>query len=316
MRARDALAPTALPPPPLPRSPSPLACAGALSGVLSAFSITYGPSIQPLLAIIAGLMSLAVWLLSLERFFVFIPSAVMHGFTLGVAFIIAVNQLNFILGLPALPRHESFLANVAESLRNLAQTNWLAVVFFAAAFGALYTLSLRYGKVPWSIVLAGVGIIIGWMQGLNGPIATILSRYGDLDLQLVQISAIFTTGLNISTSDWISLLTGAASICVIAVLETLISAAIADRMTKTLFNQQREVMAVGLANLASGLAGGIPATAALARTALNIKSGATSRAAGIVSGLAIIILSTALFGLFKFLPLPVSPPSSSTSPSR
>jgi len=62
---------------------------------------------------------------------------------------------------------------------------------------------------------------------------------------------------------------------------------------------------VGLANLASGLAGGIPATAALARTALNIKSGATSRAAGIINGLTIIILSTALFGMFKYLPLPV-----------
>lgn len=66
----------------------------------------YGPGIQPLLAILAGIISLAVWLTRLDRFFVFIPSAVMHGFTLGVAFIIALNQLNFIFGLPKLPRHE------------------------------------------------------------------------------------------------------------------------------------------------------------------------------------------------------------------
>ena len=267
----------------------------------------------------------------------FIPSAVMHGFTLGVAFIIAVNQvggrsgksraaprarrrrpstpssffsapppqLNFILGLPPLPRHESFIANVAETLTNLAQTNFMAVAFFVVAFGGLYSLSLRYGKVPWSIVLAAAGIVIGWLQGPGGPIATIMSRYGNLQLSLVQVSPIFTSGLSIGLADWLHLFSGALSICVIAVLETLISAAIADRMTKTLFAQSQEVMAVGLANVASGLAGGIPATAALARTALNIKSGATSRAAGIVSGVSIIVLSTALFGLFKFLPLPV-----------
>jgi len=68
--------------------------------------VRYGPGIQPLLAILAGIISLAVWLTRLDRFFVFIPSAVMHGFTLGVAFIIALNQLNFIFGLPKLPRHE------------------------------------------------------------------------------------------------------------------------------------------------------------------------------------------------------------------
>jgi MFS superfamily sulfate permease-like transporter len=76
-------------------------------------------------------------------------------------------------------------------------------------------------------------------------------------------------------------------------------------LCRTLFNQSREVLSVGLANLASGLMGGIPATAALARTALNIKSGATSRASGIINGISILILSTVLFGAFRFLPLPV-----------
>ena len=185
---------------------------GALSGVLSSFSIRYGPGIQPVLAIMAGLMSLLVWLLRLERFFVFIPSAVMHGFTLGVAFIIAVNQLNFILGLPALPRHESFIANVAETLRNLAQTNILAVAFFAVAFGALYTLGKRYGKIPWAIVLAAAGIVVGLLQGPNGFSATILSRYGDLQLSLVQISPVFVSGLSIGFADWVALFTGALSI--------------------------------------------------------------------------------------------------------
>lgn len=76
-------------------------------------------------------------------------------------------------------------------------------------------------------------------------------------------------------------------------------------MACRLYNQKQEVLAIALCNSISGLAGGIPATAALARTALNIKSGATSRAAGIVNGIMIIILSTVLFNAFKYLPLPV-----------
>jgi MFS superfamily sulfate permease-like transporter len=65
------------------------------------------------------------------------------------------------------------------------------------------------------------------------------------------------------------------------------------------------VLSVGLANIASGITGGIPATAALARTSLNVKSGATSRGAGIMNGISIILLSTVLFSAFKFLPLPI-----------
>ena len=75
-------------------------------------------------------------------------------------------------------------------------------------------------------------------------------------------------------------------------------------MTKTKFNQRQEVFAVSLANVVSGMFGGIPATAALARTALNIKSGATSRVSGIISVISVVALSLVFLPSFKFLPLP------------
>jgi hypothetical protein len=75
-------------------------------------------------------------------------------------------------------------------------------------------------------------------------------------------------------------------------------------MTKTKFNQRQEVLAISLANIFSGLFGGIPATAALARTALNIKCGATSRVSGIISAFTVILLSLIFLPYFKFLPLP------------
>lgn len=201
-----------------------------------------------------------------------------------------------------------FVDNLVESLKNSDRANWFAIIFFIFSFGGMTVLQKKYGKIPWSIVLAGVGIIIGAVQDAMAwsvKLDTIKSRYGELEMSLVQIPELFTKGLDVTFSQWIHIFTGALSVAVVAVLETLISAHIADRMTKTLFNQRKEVLAIALCNMATGLAGGIPATAALARTALNIKSGATSRAAGIINGTFIVLLSTVFFGLFKYLPLPV-----------
>jgi MFS superfamily sulfate permease-like transporter len=195
-----------------------------------------------------------------------------------------------------------------ESLSNAHQINWFALFFFIASYAFLFTMQKRNGKIPWSIVLAAIGIVIGAVQeamSWSVQLATIKSRYGELEMSLVQIPALFSDGLDVPFSAWIHILQGSISIAIVAVLETLISAHIADRMTKTLFDQRKEVLAIAICNAASGMAGGIPATAALARTALNVKSGATSRGSGIINGLSIILLSTALFGMFKYLPLPV-----------
>jgi len=89
----------------------------------------------------------------------------------------------------------------------------------------------------------------------------------------------------------------------IGILETLISARIADTMTKTEHSQRREVLSFAAANIICGALGGIPATAALARTALNIKSGATSRVAGVINSICVLLLSLVFLRFFKFIPM-------------
>ena len=85
----------------------------------------------------------------------------------------------------------------------------------------------------------------------------------------------------------------------------MISARIADGMTKTKHNKNKEMLGLSLANIACGLAGGIPATAALARTSLNIRSGATHKISAGISSIFIIIISMALLGYFKYMPLAI-----------
>lgn len=274
---------------------------GALSGILVVLAIKFGVAVLPLLAIIAGVMTLIVYILRWERYIVFIPSSVVHGFTLGVAFIIGLGQINFALGLKGLPAHEKLVENVMESLAHIGATQGGTIALFAVGFAFLFVWRKFITKVPGVIVLAPVGILLGYLSqvGIIGvEFQTLFSKFGNISGSLWAIPKI-----SLVLNQEIFL--GAAAISVVAILETLMSAKIADNMTKTKHNTRKEVLGVGVANIFSGIFGGIPATAALARTSLNVKSGANNKMSATISSIFILIISVALLAVFKYLPLPV-----------
>lgn len=274
---------------------------GALSGILIVFGMTYGVAILPLLAILSGLFILLVYVLHWERYIIFVPSSVVHGFTLGVAFIIGLGQLNFALGLQGLASHEKLIENIQESVMHIDALQWSALTLFVVSIGFLFLWKKFYAAVPGVIVLAPAGIFLGYLSQMgivDMHLQTLFSKFGDISGSLWAIPKIsFIINQNI--------ITGALAISLVAILETLLSAKVADGMTKTKHNTRKEVFGVGLANVASGMFGGIPATAALARTALNIKSGANDRMSATISSIFIVIISVLFLSVFKFLPLPV-----------
>ncbi len=274
---------------------------GALSGILIVFAIKYGVSILPLLAILTGLMTLIVFLLRWERYIVFIPSSVVHGFTLGVAFIIALGQFNFAFGLKGLPVHEKLIDNLGESFSHLSSLHWATLILTISGLIFLFAWRKFYPKVPGVMVLAPIGILLGYLSQIgfiDVQFQTLFSKFGDISGNLFAIP-------NIS---WVinkEILMGAVAVSVVGILETLMSAKIADGMTKTKHNTRKEVLGTGLANIFSGLFGGIPATAALARTSLNVKSGANDKMSATISSVCILIISAIFLFIFKYLPLPV-----------
>ncbi|TSC82718.1 MAG: inorganic anion transporter, sulfate permease (SulP) subfamily protein [Parcubacteria group bacterium Gr01-1014_19] len=272
---------------------------GALSGILATYAIAHGVSALPMLAIMAGVIILIAFVLKLERYLVFVPASTIHGFTLGVAFIIGLNQLNFAFGLSNLPAHERFFENVLESLKHLSDISWPAFFIFSLFLLALFVLLKITPKVPGAIILAPIGIVIGYFADI-GKLPFTLQTLGD------RFGAI-TPSLFL-THDWFfdfHAIIPAATVALVAILETMLSAKIADGMTKTKYDRRKEMLGLGLANVASGLAGGIPATAALARTALNIKTGATGKTSATINSLAVALISLALLGYFVHIPLAV-----------
>jgi len=276
--------------------------AAALSGVLASFALNNGVTPLPWIAVFTGVLVLLAWMLHWEKYIAFIPGSVVHGFTLAVAFIIGLNQLNFALGLTGLPQHSEFIMNIIESLKHVGMAHLPTVGLFTAGLIFLFMWSKYMSWLPGPIPLAVIGIIVG-MLGANGigmdGIQTLYTKFGEFDTALIRLP-VFSTGM--FTREFIST---TFTVALIAMIETLLSAKVADGMTHTKFDKRKEMLGLGLANIASGFAGGLPATGVFARTAINVKSHATHRMSQGVNAVAVAAICLVFLAQFRYLPLAI-----------
>lgn len=295
---------------------------GALSGFLSAVVFRYGIHSLPYFALITGVLTLVIRNYGLAKYIDLFPVAVNEGFTVGVAVIILVNQLNPALGIGKFKTEnfiltnatnveiiqtevtthseDSLIHNLMNQLKHIDQMNPTAFLVFAACLGGLYYFIKTKPTIPWQAVAAIVGILLG-ASGLK--VETLYTKFGNVKLNIYDFSYIKnspTTMLN--PAAW----TDALPITFIAVLETLISAKIADAMTRSTFHKSNELRGLGYANILCGILGGVPITAALARTTLNIKSGATDKISSVINGVILFFIALVCMPLFKFLPMCVA----------
>lgn len=272
---------------------------GALSGIIATYVLLHGVESLPMMAILTGVIILIAYAFKLERYLILIPSSVIHGFTLGVAFIIGLGQFNSAFGLQGLPQHESFFENTIESFKHISSVSWPAFLVFAVFLIGLLAFKKILPKLPGAIILAPIGIVIGYLSETGRIpliIQTLGSKFGDITFKIFQSHSWAMSHETIKI---------AAVVALIATIETMLSAKIADGMTHTKHNERKEMFGLGMANIVSGLVGGMPGTAALARTSLNIKTGATHRTSAIISVAGVVIISGLLLGYFKYIPMAV-----------
>lgn len=275
----------------------------ALSWILVSFALVYWFSALPVIAFISGLFILICYILHLDRYIIFIPKSVVHGFTLWVAFIIILWQLNNILWLSWLEKTESLLKNTWVSLSHFAEIQWLIFIIFLLSTIFIFVWDKNIKKIPWSVIIAFLGIFIVFiLQKTNFPfqLITLWDQYPNINSSLFENTFFtFDKSILLNKSIWVISVTTA----VIAILETLLSWQIAQNMTKVKFNRSKEVFALSIANIVSWLMWWIPATAALARTALNIKSWANHKTSWIISSIIVWLIALFIFFLFKLLPV-------------
>ena len=272
---------------------------GALSGTIAAYGLLYGVNEIALLTIVAGIFIIAAYFLKLEQYLIFVPSSVIHGFTLGIAFVIGLSQLSCALGLKSIPHHQELIPNVIEVFKNFSKIAPLSLTLFSITLLFLLLFRAYKIRIPGALILTPFGIIIGYLSKTVLPFLSleILSdRYSDISFKLF---------LKPDLSWHPHVIQTAVIVALIAILETMLSARIADSMSHTKHNQRKEMLGLGLANLASGIMGGIPATAALARTSLNIKAHATSKASAILNAIFVALISFFLLRFFSYIPLAI-----------
>lgn len=288
--------------------------AWALTSILLAFALTNGPELLPLLAIVSWVMIIIISLLKITKYITLLPSTVLHGFLISVWVTIALWQLSAALWLnnPALHihQHKEIYMNLVEIVKNIWSTNIVALVVSLLWFSFLFITKRKYPSFPWVIVLTVVWVILWYLvsKGYLPNMLLLTDKYANLQFKLFEFP--FLKIRFDSIRQWIEiikpLLVTSLVIAIIAILETTISAKIAEKMTKQKFNKDKEVLWLWMSNLFSGLLWWLPSTAVFIRTALNIKSGATSKYSAWITAIFTLLIS-ALFltWCLKYLPFPI-----------
>lgn len=251
-----------------------------------------------LATLMAGTILLLAGLLRVGNLIAFVPEAVVNGFTIGIAVIIASGQLKDFFGLTAPHVSAEFLGKMQALWAARTTISWPAAAAGAAALGLLVVLRRLLPRVPGPIfVLGGVSLAV---FALHQGVDTIFSRYGELPNHLPM-----PTLPKITLARLTELLPSAFVIAFLAAIESLLSAMVADRMVEGARHRPNaEVLAQGWANVGSALFGGLPATGAIARTATNVRAGGRTPVAGMVHAATILAVMMAAAPLAGYLAMP------------
>jgi SulP family sulfate permease len=253
---------------------------GAMSAILIALSLRYGPEGVWVAGVIAGAIMLAIGLLRLGRFISFIPSAAIAGFTSGIALIIAIGQIDPLLGVTG-PPSESPALKIAEYITGPVQIDGHAVFLGLAVAGLMAMWPKAWGeKVPAAllgIVLAtAIVSALGWQvpQIGNVPRSIVLDKRLSLAL--------------IPWGDLRALILPAVAIAALGSVESLLCGAVASNATGVRLHANQELVAQGVGNILIPFFGGVPATAAIARTSVGIRAGGRTRVVGLMHALVLL----------------------------
>lgn len=256
---------------------------GAMTVVLVPIVATHGADGVLVVGLLAGLILVGLGYAGAGRWIRYVPVPVVEGFTLGIAAIIALQQLPAILGVEV--HADKVLDLSARSISTwTASPNWTPLVLATAVVLAILALAKVLPAWPGALLVVTA--------------ATVSDQF--LSLGLAPIGHI-PSGLpaprvpDVPWSDLDSLLMPAIAVAALAALESLLSASVADAMSVgQRHDSNRELVGQGVANLAAPLFGGIPATAAIARTAVNVRAGATSRLAALThAGVLLVVVLVA-----------------------
>lgn len=246
--------------------------------------------------LMAGLILIIAGLARIGTLIKYIPDPVTTGFTSGIAVVIMASQIPDLLGLTAPGVPAEFIPKLRALWAARETLSLPAVGLSAACVAAILLLRRHAPRVPGFLVATVAAAVVVALAGL--PVETLGSRFGDISAQLPAPDLSFWTWGKAA-----DVLPSALAIALLAGVESLLSAVVADQMTGRRHRSNMELTAQGVANVASAAMGGLPATGAIARTATSIRSGARSPVAGMLHAVFLLVFMLALAPAMRFVPM-------------
>jgi SulP family sulfate permease len=269
---------------------------GAFVVIVAGIVAKFGAGGLALVTLMAGAILIVMGLTGLGAAVRFIPRPVTIGFTNGIAILIASTQIKDFLGLKTGDMPSAFIPRLSVLFASLGTTNGSALGVAVASLVVILFWHRVTRRVPGSIVaMLGCTALVA-AAGI--PIETIGTKFGGIPTGFPKFSI-----PPFALQHLPALIPSALTVAVLAAVESLLSAVVADGMSGTRHNSNLELVGQGIANLASPLFGGIPATGAIARTATNIRSGARTPVAGMVHALTLLAILLVAAPLASYIPL-------------
>jgi SulP family sulfate permease len=269
---------------------------GAFVVIVAGIVTRFGLSGLAMVTVMAGFLLLLMGLTGLGAAVSFIPRTVVIGFTNGIAVLIASTQIKDFFGLRTGAVPSDFLPRMRLLISHVSSVNPAALGLGLGALAIILLFPRITRRVPGSIVAllvcTGVSILF------HLPVETIGTKFGGIPRGLPPFA-----WPDFHSEHILPLIPSAFTVALLAALESMLSAVVADGMTGDRHNPNVELVAQGVANLVSPLFGGIPATGAIARTATNIRSGARSPVAGMVHALTLLGILLVAAPLASYIPL-------------
>jgi SulP family sulfate permease len=270
---------------------------GAFIVILYGIGAKYGLDNLVICTILAGALLVTMGVTRMGGMIKYIPFPVTMGFTSGIAVLIFSTQIKDFFGLQIDKVPSEFIGKVEALARHFGTLQWPTTALAAASLALILFWPKGWQRrVPGSIAALVLGTAV--VAFLNLPVETIGSRFGGIPQGLPRP--------HFPAFSWDQiqhLFQPAMTIALLAAIESLLCAVVADGMIDDRHDANQELIAQGLANIVSPLFGGIAATGAIARTATNVRSGARTPVAGIVHALTLLAILLAAAPLAKFVPL-------------
>lgn len=272
---------------------------GAMAAILVSLVAKYHMQGMLLAGLISGIILILMALLKIGKLVSYIPAPVITGFTSGIAIIIALGQIDNFFGTSS--KGENAIAKII-SYKDLGfSPNMYAVLFgvLAVVIMIVYPKKLQ-GIIPSSLAAIVVAVILNFIINPSADTSKV-AEVGSIPRKLITDQSLILNGFDLSNVK--ELIMPAFSIAMLGMIESLLCGAAAGKMKGEKLNSTRELVAQGIGNIVIPLLGGVPATAAIARTSVVIKSGGKTRVASIVHSITLILSMFLLGSVMSRIPL-------------